>query len=225
MAKTPRSEAKQKSDQLRNIRRRFEREAARFEKRAGSAKGRERQNLLRAAEKSRETAKEYYVDNIRGKAKIGTKQYTDRITGAVSKGQSKSMLALEREQRGLVARKTAVARALLRGNTGSQFYAATKQIWNKEEIPANSNARNEAIIEGFKASRAVIEKQDFAVNENGELKYDFENLTLLDIIDIMSEMTGQDFSQNKDDFKQGIQYQVNSRLGLLRVGQMVMPNV
>lgn len=136
MAKTLRSAAKQLSDQLRNIRRRFEREAARASKRASTATGAE-------AARWKATAAEYLAKAEEYRAPIGVKrgsaEYTEQVKRAVHRGTRESASVI-----GSTSARNKLAKTLLQGNVASQFLAATKELWYRPgETGVNQIPRDE----------------------------------------------------------------------------------
>ena len=124
-----RSAAKQKSDELRNIRRRYERQAQRLEKRAENATPTDARYLRRAAEQARNQASKFYAKNITD-AKPGTAKYAQAISNAISAANvSKSKATLELNIGGSTDRNNMVGRLLLKGSAGSRFFAGTIEIW------------------------------------------------------------------------------------------------
>lgn len=187
-----RSYAKQQSDKLRNIRRRYEREAAKFRKQAANAVGVTKENLEKAAKRSMEQAAKYYADRILGKTKAGTAEAAAKISEALSREAGASERTLDFSRKSEDLQKDQVARALLRGNTGSQFYAATKDIWKGARTPEE---RNELIKKHFGTSN------------------------LLDAVNKLSADTGTDFTMNSDATKRGEEYQKKARQGMLSVAK------
>lgn len=187
-----RSYAKQQSDKLRNIRRRYEREAAKFRKQAANAVGITKENLEQAAQRSLEQANRYRADKILGKTKAGTAEAAAKIEAALGREAGASERTLDFGRKTEDAQKDQVARSLLRGNTGSQFYAATKDIWKGARTPEE---RNELIKKHFGTSN------------------------LLDAVNKLSADTGTDFTMNSDATKRGEEYQKKSRRGMLAVAK------
>lgn len=187
-----RSFAKQQSDKLRNIRRRYEREAAKFRKQAANATGIAKENLEQAAKRSLEQANKYRADKILGKTKAGTAEAAAKIGEALRREAGASERTKDFSRKSEDLQKEQVAHALLRGNTGSQFYAATKDIWKGARTPEE---RNELI------------KKHFGVSN------------LLDAVNKLSADTGTDFTINSDATKRGEEYQRKARKGMLAVAK------
>lgn len=177
-----RSFAKQQSDKLRNIRRRYQREADAFRKKAAGAEGDTKENYLRAAQRKEEEAEKYYYKNIVKGEKRGSE--------GAAKLVQKSLQDEELNQQG---------RRLLSGtNVGSQFYAATKQIWQQAKLPngkIDTTFANELIMEHFGVSN------------------------MMEAIQKLSDATGVDFSINQDTTKRGEQYRVNTRKGMRAIAR------
>lgn len=187
-----RSYAKQQSDKLRNIRRRYEREAANFRKQAANAVGIAKENLEMAAKRSEEQAAKYRADRILGKTKAGTAEAAAKISAALEREAGASERTKRFNRLEFDQQQDQIARSILRGNTGSQFYAATKDIWKGAKTPEE---RNEMLKEHFGMSN------------------------MLDIINKLSKDTGVDFTINSDATKRGEEYQRKSRRGMLAVAK------
>lgn len=176
-----RSYAKQQSDKLRNIRRRFEREAARLRKDAGKLDDAGREYLLRRAEAKEREAEKYRFSNLAKGTKRGSAEAAEAVT---------TSLYNEQQDR--------LAREMLKGNVGSQFYAATKDIWKAAKAPngkIDTSTANELILEHFGASN------------------------LMEVIEKLSRDTGNDFTINTDATKRGEEYRKKSRSGMLAVAK------
>ena len=155
-----RSVAKQQSDQLRNIRRRFEREAKSFEKQAAKAQPKEAEYLMQAAERSRQQASQYYAKTIEEKGRERGLSREQAIDEAILKGTEQSFRAYSPERlvkavqaqgqpQSLIDRYAEIARrerlaeqVLGDGNRAGNFYAATKKLWQG----LSPQARNAAIV-------------------------------------------------------------------------------
>lgn len=124
MAKKARSEAKQQSDKLRNIRRRYERASARALKQADAATTtKQRAAYLKQAEQYKQEAQKYYIKNIT-KEKAGSEQYKRDIEQFTKRGQARSGATLSN-----TSARNKIAESILKGNVLSQFLAATVQLW------------------------------------------------------------------------------------------------
>lgn len=154
MAKNARSERKQISDQLRNIRRRFERAAAREERAAAKEKdGYKKNALLNQAEYYRRQAESYKASNLTKGLKKNSAAYAEALKAAVPTGQRESGRTLSSKQD-----RNKLARAILQGNKASTFFAMTKELWlipGEDGSGLNYYTRMERVIEGLGVSDAL----------------------------------------------------------------------
>lgn len=137
---------RQLSDKARVIRKRFEDEAKRYERRADKLGiTAEARYLNQAAIAARRKAEEYKMANLRkrfGKGDSGNlkiDEYLDTV------GQKESKTAMASFLKSNVEREEQLARRVLSTRAGSRFYAGTVSIWRGKV----GEARNEAIKEFF----------------------------------------------------------------------------
>lgn len=188
-----RSAAKQQSDQLRNIRRRYERAAARYERDAENASGREKRELLKAASNLREQAQQYYAENLTI-AKRGTAKYKTDIARGVRIGYQPSLEQLAGAAQTANENRERLIKTVLNSSTGDVFYAATVQLWRGTDYAS----RNETIVAEFQKRRP-----DLKVND------------VLDVLDYFTQVSGIDYLSPELDEEAGIdeRYRVNARIG------------
>lgn len=188
-----RSAAKQQSDQLRNIRRRYERAAARYERQAESASGREQRELLKAASNLREQARQYYVKNITISDR-GSSKYRADISRGIQRGYQPSLEQLAGAAQTADENRGRLIKNVLNSSTGDSFYAATIQLWRGTDYAS----RNETIVAEFQKRRPDLEVND-----------------VLDVLDYFSKASGIDYLSPEPDEEAGIdeRYRVKARIG------------
>lgn len=188
-----RSAAKQQSDQLRNIRRRYERAAARYERDAENASGREKRELLKAASNLREQAQQYYAKNLTI-ANRGTAKYKTDIARGVRSGYQPSLEQLAGAAQTANENRKRLIKNVLNSSTGDVFYAATVQLWRGTDYAS----RNETIVAEFQKRRP-----DLNVND------------VLDVLDYFTQVSGIDYLSPELDEEAGIdeRYRVKARIG------------
>ena len=188
-----RSAAKQQSDQLRNIRRRYERAAARYERDAENASGREKRELLKAASNLREQAQQYYSKNLTI-AKRGTAKYKADIASGVRRGYQPSLEQLAGAAQTADENRKRLIKNVLNSSTGDAFYAATVQLWRGTDYAS----RNETIVAEFQKRRP-----------------DLEINNVLDVLDYFTQESGIDYLSPEPDEEAGIdeRYRVKARIG------------
>lgn len=198
-----RSAAKQQSDQLRNIRRRYERAAARYERQAESAGSeREQRELLKAASNLREQVQQYYVKNLtisdRGSAK-----YKADIARGVRSGYQPSLEQLAGAAQTANENRERLIKNVLDSNTGNVFYATTVQLWRGTDY-AN---RNETIVAEFQKRRPDLEIND-----------------VLDVLDYFTRASGIDFLSPELDEEAGIdeRYRRKARIGAAIIQEQLL---
>lgn len=172
-----RSAAKQQSDQLRNIRRRYERAAARYERDAENASGREKRELLKAASNLREQAQQYYVKNLTISDR-GTAKYKADIARSVLRGYQPSLEQLAGAAQTADENRERLIKNVLDSSTGDAFYAATVQLWRGTDYAS----RNETIVAEFQKRRPDLEIND-----------------VLDVLDYFMKVSGIDFLSPEPD--------------------------
>ena len=197
-----RSAAKQQSDQLRNIRRRYERAAARYERDAENASGREKRELLKAASNLREQAQQYYVKNLtisdRGSAK-----YKADIASGVRRGYQPSLEQLAGAAQTADENRERLIKNVLNSSTGDAFYAATVQLWRGTDYAS----RNETIVAEFHKRRPALEVND-----------------VLDVLDYFTQASGIDYLSPEPDEEAGIddRYRVKARIGAAIIQEQLL---
>ena len=197
-----RSAAKQQSDQLRNIRRRYERAAARYERDAENASGREKRELLKAASNLREQAQQYYVKNLtisnRGSAK-----YKADIASGVRRGYQPSLEQLAGAAQTADENRERLIKNVLNSSTGDAFYAATVQLWRGTDYAT----RNETIVAEFQKRRPDLEVND-----------------VLDVLDYFTRASGIDYLSPEPDEEAGIdeRYRVKARTGAAIIQEQLL---
>lgn len=199
---TRRSAAKQQSDQLRNIRRRYERAAARYERDAENASGREKRELLKAASNLREQAQKYYTANLTI-AKRGTGNYKADIARGVRSGYQPSLEQLAGAAQTADENRERLIKNVLNSSTGDAFYAATVQLWRGTDYAS----RNETIVEEFQKRRPDLEVGD-----------------VLDVLDYFTQASGIDYLSPEPDEEAGIDecYRVKARIGAAIIQEQLL---
>lgn len=172
-----RSAAKQQSDQLRNIRRRYERAAARYERDAENASGREKRELLKAASNLREQAQQYYAKNLTI-AKRGSVKYKADIARGVRSGYQPSLEQLAGAAQTADENRERLIKNVLNSSTGDAFYAATIQLWRGTDYAS----RNETIVAEFQKRRPDLEVND-----------------VLDVLDYFTQQSDIDYLSPEPD--------------------------
>lgn len=197
-----RSAAKQQSDQLRNIRRRYERAAARYERDAENASGREKRELLKAASNLREQAQQYYVKNITISDR-GTAKYKADIARGVQRGYQLSLEQLAGAAQTADENRERLIKNVLNSSTGDAFYAATVQLWRGTDYAS----RDETIVAEFQKRRPDLEVND-----------------VLDVLDYFSKASGIDYLSPELDEEAGIdeRYRVKARIGAAIVQERLL---
>lgn len=197
-----RSAAKQQSDQLRNIRRRYERAAARYERQAESASGREQRELLKAASNLREQARQYYVKNITISDR-GSSKYRADISREIQRGYQPSLEQLAGAAQTADENRERLIKNVLNSSTGDAFYAATVQLWRGTDYAS----RNETIVAEFQKRRTDLEVND-----------------VLDVLDYFSKASGIDYLSPEPDEEAGIdeRYRVKARIGAAIVQEQLL---
>lgn len=197
-----RSAAKQQSDQLRNIRRRYERAAARYERDAENASGREKRELLKAASNLREQAQQYYSKNLTI-AKRGTAKYKADIARGVRSGYQPSLEQLAGAAQTADENRERLIKNVLNSSTGDAFYAATVQLWRGTDYAS----RNETIVAEFQKRRPDMEIND-----------------VLDVLDYFTQASGIDYLSPEPDEEAGIdeRYRVKARIGAAIIQEQLL---
>ena len=197
-----RSAAKQQSDQLRNIRRRYERAAARYERDAENASGREKRELLKAASNLREQAQQYYSANLTI-AKRGIAKYKADIARGVQRGYQPSLEQLAGAAKTADENRERLIKNVLNSSTGDAFYAATVQLWRGTDYAS----RDETIVAEFQKRRPDIEVND-----------------VLDVLDYFTRASGIDYLSPEPDEEAGIdeRYRVKARIGAAIVQEQLL---
>lgn len=171
-----RTYAKQQSDKLRNIRRRLANEAKKYENKAKGLDEKGRDYYLRRAEAKRREAESYYYSEVAKGFKRGSSEAGKAVATSIYNDEQNRL-----------------AQNMLTGNVGSQFYAATKDIWKEaktDKDKIDTSRANELILEYFDAPN------------------------LMEVIKKLSRDTGNDFTINTDATKRGEEYRAKSRSGM-----------
>lgn len=191
--------AKRASDELYNIRRRLKRAAERFERQADTAGSAvDKRQLLKSAEALRTSARSMYVRNIT----IGRAGSTERkrdISRTVRENTESSKRFLVGQQK-LDPNKAReqMKDSIMRSTAGSDFFAATVDIWRGTDY----SKREETVFERFK-----------------ELYPDVPVRDILDVMEWFSRNTGTDYfdlgydEESSDDER----YLARARSGMLLV--------
>lgn len=197
-----RSAAKQQSDQLRNIRRRYERAAERYERDAESASGREKRELLKAASNLREQAQQYFTKNLTI-AKRGSAKYKADIARGVRSGYQPSLEQLAGAAQTADENRERLIKNVLNSSTGDAFYAATVQLWRG----ADYAKRNETIVAEFQKRRPDLEIND-----------------VLDVLDYFTQASAIDYLSPEPDEEAGIdeRYRVKARTGAAIIQEQLL---
>ena len=197
-----RSAAKQQSDQLRNIRRRYERAASRYERQAESASGREQRELLKAASNLREQAQQYYVKNLTI-SKRGSAKYKLDISRGAQRGYQPSLEQLAGAAQTADENRERLIKNVLNSSTGDSFYAATVQLWRGTDYAT----RNETIVSEFQKLRPDLEVND-----------------VLDVLDYFMRESGIDYLSPEPGEEAGIDecYRVKARTGAAIVQKQLL---
>lgn len=197
-----RSAAKQQSDRLRNIRRRYERAAARYERDAENASGREKRELLKAASNLREQARQYYVKNLTI-ADRGSVKYKADVASGVRRGYQPSLEQLAGAARTADENRERLIKNVLNSSTGDAFYAATVQLWRGTDYAS----RNETIVAEFQKRRPDLEVND-----------------VLDVLDYFTQASGIDYLSPEPDEEAGIdeRYRVKARTGAAIIQEQLL---
>lgn len=202
-SKGVRSVAKELSDQLRNIRRRYERAASRYERDAAKADGREARELLKAASNLREQSQQYFVKNITN-AKRGSAEYNQDIRKAIARGREPSLDQLASAAQTAAENRQRLIDNILSGSSGDAFYAATVQLWRGTDY----HKRQETIVEKF----------------NEKMPKDQRAADVLDVINYLQEQSGIDYlspslsEESGDDDR----YRIRARAGAAVIQNKVL---
>lgn len=205
MARDP--ERRTLSRQLDNIRKRYNRSAARYEKQAESATPAMAAALRTAARNERAEAEKY-------RSKRGERLADLRSKVQTGLEQSETVKALVIKQTG--EQQNALARTRIRGNAGAKFYAATQSIWRGKGYVS----RETAIVDYFNENASHIsadKRAEFAEVYGYELK---EPLTLLDAQNLLELNTGIDLDASETDPRE--EYESFKRRGALAVAKMMI---
>lgn len=197
-----RSAAKQQSDKLRNIRRRYERAAARYERQAENASGREQRELLKAASNLREQAQQYYVKNLTISDR-GSSKYRSDVSRGIQRGYQPSLEQLAGAAQTADENRERLIKNVLNSSTGDSFYAATVQLWRGTDYAT----RNETIVEEFQKRRPDLEVND-----------------VLDVLDYFTRASGIDYLSPEPDEEAGIdeRYRLKARTGAAIVQEQLL---
>lgn len=197
--------AKAMTSELRNVRRRFTRAAARYERQAETATTEDAQILLAAARQARKLAGRYMVKGLTGKRSLNL--LTDEEAGTFKESFRKAVesslnqlagrqnvnlrdSAISLEQQNVLAKTI-----LSSGRKGNAFYAAFKDVWYKQE-----GDRDQLII-------------DFLRNKGYKVD------SLLDAVRIYDTETGAGVFDERE-YLEDEKYLENSRAGMLFVSNL-----
>lgn len=208
--KAPR--AKRASDELYNIRRRYKRAAARYEKQAEVAASEADARVFKAAaEQARRQAESLRVENITTE-RPGSKGRAADIARTVASESKRSLGQLVGKDKSEQAARDRAARAVLSSGMGRQFYASTVELWNKPGIKPKD--RNAAIVEGFKKSRLGRQM----AKEGREIR------DILDVMDILQQHTGVPYLSGAyaDEGAAEEHYRLDARRGMLFVRKKII---
>lgn len=195
--------AKRASDELYNIRRRFKRAAARYEKQAQQAEGREARELLKAAANLREQAEQYYVPNFTN-AERASKQLKQDIVKQVARGRQPSLEQLSSAAQTAAENRQRLIDNILTGSSGAAFYAATVQLWRGTDYAD----RQRTIVEEF--NKRMPESQQAS--------------DVLDIVQYLQDASGVDYLSPTLDEESGEddRYRVRARAGAAVIQSQVL---
>lgn len=127
--------ARKLTDELRNIRRRYERAAKSLERRAlKSTDTFESAQLAKAAQRAKAEADRYYAKNIKAGAK-NAQQAQQMIRQAIKDDRSKLFQASQLNKVSGTIRKQRIAEMLTAGNGGSTIYAAFQRKFEQDHVP------------------------------------------------------------------------------------------
>ena len=187
---------------MRNIRRRYERAAARYERDAENASGREKRELLKAASNLREQAQQYYVKNLTISVR-GTAKYKADIASGVRRGYQPSLEQLAGAAQTADENRERLIKNVLNSSTGDAFYAATVQLWRGTDYAS----RNETIVAEFQKRRPDLEVND-----------------VLDVLDYFTRASGIDYLSPEPDEEAGIdeRYRIKARIGAAIVQEQLL---
>ena len=158
MARRPKRPSGYTSDEIRNARRRYARQAERYEKAAAQASGIEASRKRQLARTSLEKAIELYDDPSKAGNNKAIRSLMDRLNPRIASKSlsdaSQRKAVLESTEFLVSAFKEPEKRAekeaeiLLSGDAGRYIYAATSEIWKGKE---NYPIRDQMIMEHFGA--------------------------------------------------------------------------
>lgn len=138
---------RQISDFARTIRKRFEDEAKRYERRADKMDGftAEAKYLYQAAFAARAKAEKYYLKNLRAEFGKGARADDKIMQFLKTTGEAESREGMFSTLKSNAKREELLAKRILSTRAGSRFYAGTVQIWRGK----TGEARNQAIKDFF----------------------------------------------------------------------------
>lgn len=170
---------KQLQDQLYNIRKRYQRQAKKLQQQASKASGEYRRQLLSDAQAALQEAERYKFSNVT-KGVTTFEEQRKKVSGATLRREFEA--ATERKETLTDKRKDEIARNILKGAEGKNFYAATRQLWEGVQRKVNEK--------GFE----VRETKDI----NDAIMRGLGVSNTLDAIQKISEATGYDFSNDNE---------------------------
>lgn len=170
---------KQLQDQLYNIRKRYQRQAKRLQAQASKASGEYRRQLLSDAEQALQEAERYKFSNVT-KGVSTYEEQRRKVSGAELRSEFEQ--AAQRKETKADRRKDEIARRILKGAEGKNFYAATRQLWEGVERKVNEK--------GFEV-RKTSDINDAIMRGLGVSN-------MLDAIEKLSQATGYDFANDNE---------------------------
>ena len=199
------SRPKRASDELYNIRRRFKRAAARYEKQAAMTEDETaKRQLLAAAGAQRRRAENLYVRNIASKeVRQDSKRLQSIIQGYIKRTREDSLRSRAKDQKGEQERRDEMAKSILSGTKGQVFYASTIKAWRF----ASPKERNEEIVAYFQ--KAFEGREDIEIRD------------LLDVITLFEQETQIPFlDPGAEDTELDDRYNLSTRTGMLFMSEI-----
>jgi hypothetical protein len=193
------------SRQLDVIRKRYNRNAARYEKEAASASPAMADALMSAAQNERAKANMY-------RSKRG--ESIQSLEAKVAQGMNESAARKASNIRDTNSRKELLASIRMEGNGSSKFYAATQALWRGKNV----KNRDAAIIDYFNANAGNITKE---TKDKFKEQYGYSlelPMDLLDIQNLIELNTGVDIDASSKQPRE--EYETFKRLGALAVAKM-----
>lgn len=190
---------RKKSDDVYNARRRYRRQAERYERKSRASKGIARTRYFELARNAIEKAIATYhkaTDKITGAVRDIAQRLGVSIDDPSIKQRAKDVGSLVRESKDSLASaytgdelRTREARALLkRGNIGSKFFAGTIEVW--QDVPYED--REQAILDFFGKTNLMdvleeLEKVADIYRADEGAEYASANISTLSIVDYVAK--------------------------------------